>query len=834
MQKRLLLAGAAVILLPQAVYAQSATATESEVTPVPTTAAASATPDTPAGLDIVVNARRREERLQDVPVAVTAVTGDNLIRKGVTGLTDLTRVAPSLNVTQSAGGGRAIPLFTIRGQRQGDTLASVDPSVGVYVGDILYKRLYGLDQITFDLGTVEVLKGPQGTLFGLNVTGGNVVFRPNLPTDKTEASLLVSAGNYDYRRVEGFVNLPIAEGVALRVAGQYQKRDGYIHVRYPGDSYTVGTPVGPRTFTQPANNQNAQDLDGGGIRATLKLDPTDRLSSIFSGSYNRSSTNGTGFKLNLLQPTNEAGTAPTTLFAPLGAQAAAFGIGYGANLPASLARSNAEGFYTTRQNAPGYARSHGWSIANTTTYELSDSISIKNIIGYRRYYSNFFEDIDGSDLPLLQYGNTQRGREFSEEFQVSGKTAELNWIVGAYYEREKVRAFSNTPQLGYPFLDGIVTGYRTDEIPTNTSRSIFAQGTQELGNIVDGLSLTLGGRYTKDTRNARFGTTNALGYTPGQISPVGIPSSGQICGFNTAQDPAVLNPQYEFNPSTCLVDLNTKFSRFTYTATVDYKLAPGKLVYFAHRKGYRAGGFNTRGTSSAQFDPFRPETVFDFEVGTKLDFRFDNGMFLRTNLAVYKQNYKDIQRLTPFVQASGAVSTNVLNAARASIKGVEFEGTFIPVPGIEFNGSAAYTDPKYKSFIINTGTGPVDVSNIATFGGVSKWQASGSGRFTLPTPESFAKTVLQIDYYYQSAFSGQDSPDSNPAGRTPKYGIWNGRIEANEIAGLPLNAAIFARNIFDKKYVNFNYALQYSFGFASSVAGPPRMYGLELTYKFGQ
>lgn len=233
--------------------------------------------------DIVVTARRREERLQDVPVAITAVTGAALERQAVVNVIDLRRVSPSLNISESPGSGRNMLNITIRGQRQGDNLPSVDPSVGIYVGDVLFKRNYGLDQILFDMGSVEVLKGPQGTLFGLNVTGGNVIFRPNLPTDELAGSVKAGVGNLDARNIEGFFNLPLGEGVALRIAGQYRKRDGYIHnINDRSEDYA--------------------DQDGGGLRASLKLNPTERLESVFVADYAKQSVGGTGFKLSHVEP----------------------------------------------------------------------------------------------------------------------------------------------------------------------------------------------------------------------------------------------------------------------------------------------------------------------------------------------------------------------------------------------------------------------------------------------------------------------------------------------------------------------------------------------------
>jgi len=758
---------------------------------------------------VMVTARRRSEKLQDVPVAITAITAVAIERQGLTGLADVTRAAPSVNVTPSAGGGRQIPLFTIRGQRQGDTLASVDPSVGIYVGDQLLKRAYGLDQITFDMGSIQVLKGPQGTLFGLNTTGGNIIFTPNQPVDRFAASLKAGVGNFNDRSLDGFVNIPLGSDVALRIAGHYEKRDGYIKDVVTG--------------------QDDQNLNGGGVRVGLKITPNDNLQSSFTAGYLTSSTNGTGFHLNGLQATTQDGMAPTSLYSPVGYPPA--------TLAAELAVNKALGFYQVDQNGVNYAKTKpAWNVANTTTYKINDSISLKNILGTRGYTADYFEDFDGSALSFLQYGNKQVGKEFSEEFQILGSTEALNWILGAYYFKEKVDAYSYTTALISPAFNFFYTPYKNEEKIQNTTKSLFASGTQKLDGLVNGLSLTVGARYTWDTRKANFGTIYQYG-TPSQYCGFSAAPTPANNNYATGGDPNILNPVLHLDPGTCLIDVAKDFSKLTYSLSLDWKFAPGKLVYIAHRRGYRAGGFGTRATTSAQvlsFDSsgnaypsyFRPESVKDAEVGTKLDFKFDNGAFLRTNIAAYGQDYADIQRLVPFSTPGGGVATNVVNAAKATIKGFEFEGTFDPVKWLELTASVAHTDPQYKSFI----AGGVDVSKVATFAGSSHWQDSASVRLKLPTPQRIGEAAVQLSYYHQSSFAGQDNADTEPFGQTPGYSVVNSRFELNDVGGRPLDLDVFANNLANRKYANFNFGLQYNIGFGSYVAGPPRMYGVELRY----
>ena len=775
--------------------------------------------------EILVTARRRTERIQDVPVAVTAVSGDQLARKGVIDVMDLRRAAPALNVSESPGSGRNMLQFTLRGQRLGDNLPSVDPSVGTYVGDQLFKRTYGLNNLIFDLQSVEVLKGPQGTLFGLNVTGGNVVFRPNLPTQEYAGSVRTMIGNYGQRQVEGMVNVPLGDKAALRIAGQYRKRDSTVrNISDPGAEY---------------GNE-----DGGAVRATLKVNPTDWLENITTGSWSKQSGGGSGFKIRYVRPNSVADLVYnqqncftfTCPFYPVG------------GLNTQVALSNSLDGHTIAAGAQGgtpirsYADlDYAWNIANTTTITMGGGLSIKNIIGYRKYKAEGFEDVDGSNYPILEYGFAPKGNEFSEELQLVGSHKGFNWIVGAYYFRENVEsgtaprgAPGNSVNILSPLADGTQNPYNPIDNDRNTTKSVFASATKDLDFLTSGLSLTLGARYTWDTRHADFGTTYGIGFTPGQTVPTnGFKALGPHCGFDPTTDPGILQPQFHFDPATCLVHVTKDFSKLSYTASMDWKFAPGKMVYIAHRLGYRAGAWSTRAILSAGVRTADPEEVRDYEIGLKLDWRL-GGTFLRTNFAYYHQDYKNIQRLTPFQQGL-TTGTNFVNAQKATIDGFEAEATFEPTDWLTLSGFAAYTKPKFKKFLYDSnfdGTLDQDITNTASFGGVSEWQASATAEVKLPTPASVGEGRFQVNYYYQSSYWLQDNPFQLPGGQTPGYGIVGARLELNKIAGTGLNAAIFATNLFNKDYVSARYVLTDSVGFVSDIPGLPRLWGVELKYNF--
>jgi iron complex outermembrane recepter protein len=761
-----------------------------------------AAPTKPSAIEtVVVTARRRAENIQKVPVAVTALSGATLKRQTIVSQYDLNRVTPSLQISISAGGGQNQAEIALRGQRQGDTLPSLDPSVGVYFGDIIVERPYGFNQQFFDLSNLQVLKGPQGTLFGRNTTGGNILLVPNPPTDSYSAMLHGSLGDYNLHEVDGWVNLPINDKVQLRIAGQHTDRDGYIH------DLTTG--------------KDDENVDEQAARASLRIKITDDITNVTVANWSSSSNNGTGYRLVALGP---PGGGPTGVYnLPI-----VYPAGYG-NKVLDYARSLP--FYDTATDGVfggGYAYTHVATVANTTTWSINDQLNFKNIIGYDHYTVGQGDQVSGSLVPLLAYAEQQGGDQVTEEFQVYGKTARLNYIGGLYFFQEKAFSTSYTPEELNPFIPVI-----PQEIPdhdTNRSYSVFGQATYDFSDWVQGLSGTFGGRETWDTRNANFGTIYSV---PG--APFAPLEPGGFCAFQP-------NTGVAFQPyPSCRTQQSASFNQFTYNVDVDYHFNDDVMAYFAHRLGYRSGGFGTRAVNAPEIVPFLPETVNDYELGLKADWHLPWGMFLRTNAAIFDQDYSNLQRLIPVV-IGGAQSTDVLNVGSATINGAELEMTFVPVSWLNISGFFSQVQPKYNQFIIPAvfnplHTGPLDATNTAVFSGFPRTSFGLTARATLPwVPERYGDAVLQLNYYHQSGYLQQDSGVAQPFQTAPGYGILNLRAEWNHVFDTKLDLAAFVTNLADNHYIAATYTLDSpsSLGFASTIAAPPRMFGFDATYHFGQ
>lgn len=748
---------------------------------------------------VVVTARRRAENMQKVPVAVTALSGATLKRQAVVSQYDLNRVVPSLQISVSAGGGQNQAEIALRGQRQGDTLPSLDPSVGVYFGDIVIERPYGFNQQFFDLSNVQVLKGPQGTLFGRNTTGGNILLVPDQPTGTYSAMLHSSLGDYNLHEVDGWLNLPISDKVELRIAGQHTDRDGYIH-----------------DLTTGKDDENIDEQAG---RASLRIQVTDDITNLTVANWSSSANNGTGYRLVALGPPATSVYNSPYLFPP---------GGYGNQV---LAYTRALPYYDTATSGVfggGYAYTHVATLANTTTWAISDQLNFKNIIGYDHYTVGQADQVSGSLLPLLAYANQQGGDQFTEEFQAYGKSGHLNYIGGLYFFREQAFSESYTPEELNPVVPII-----PQEIPdhdTNLSYSVFGQATYDFSDWVPGLSGTFGGRETWDERHANFGTLYDVSETP-----YGPPPPTGFCAFQP-------NSGVDFQPyPSCRTQQSVSFNQFTYNVDVDYHINNDVMVYFAHRLGYRSGGFGTRAVNAAELAPFQPETVNDYELGLKADWHLPYDMSLRTNAAIFDQDYNNLQRLVPVV-IDGAQSTDVLNVGSATINGAELEVTFVPVPWLNINGFFSQVQPKYNQFVIPAAYNPLqngqplNATNTAVFSGFPRTSFGLTARATLPwVPERYGDAVLQLNYYHQSGYMQQDSAVAQPFQTAPGYGVLNFRAEWNHVLGSKFDLAAFVTNLADNHYLAATYTLDSptSLGFASTLAAPPRMFGFEGTYHFG-
>jgi iron complex outermembrane receptor protein len=455
---------------------------------------------------------------------------------------------------------------------------------------------------------------------------------------------------------------------------------------------------------------------------------------------------------------------------------------------------------------------YSWALANTTAYDLSDNVTIKNTFGYHRYKASNFETIDGSTLPFIAYGADTGGWELNNEVQLAGSTPGFNWIAGVYFFKEKGYNSSYTPDLLGFF--NTLTPTSNYEQARNESLSLFASATKE---ILPDLSLTVGGRYTWDKRAVSFGTRTNIDLVGGGICQNSA-TSGSYAQYNAS-----------FDAANCLMSMNTKFKKFTYTTSLDWEITPRQLLYIAHRKGYRSGGFNTRATDPSAYGIFRPELVKDVEAGFKSTFDLGSDMRLRTNVAAYYQWYSDIQRLLTFSPCPTCVQQTVVqNAASANIYGGEFEANLSVGDWLTLYGTMAIVRPSYNDFVFQG----VDYAKTATFGGSIRNQFSAGATINLPTIGDIGDPRFLVNWYKQSGFYNQDNVTSEAAARVPGYATTNVRFELAKIGAEDITFGLSVNNVFDKHYLRSIFSLYNQMGFASGTYALPRTWNADLRFNF--
>lgn len=771
--------------------------------------------------DIIVTARRVDERLQDVPVAVTAIRGDSLQRLGITTTVDLRQAVPSLTVTNAAGR-PATPLYSLRGQRGNDQVFTQDPPVAAYLDEVLITPIAGSNGGLFDLESVQVLKGPQGTLFGRNTTGGAILYSSAKPTNEFGGKIEAGYANYDSYRFAGHLNLPISPAAALRIALDYRNQGGFGKV-------LAGPEAGKETmgFKQFAG------------RVSLRLNPSDTFENITVAGYsNWKDEGGAAFHiLDTPRPTGSANLVFNTNFVVPG------NAGLLSNL---IAQQRAGGRYDISSGERNGGESKIWTVSNTSTLELSDTLTLKNIFGYRHLDTWDAADYDGTILPILAATNSARANTFSNELQLQGKALDdrLNYIIGAYYFDQ-----SGIEGTGTPFMDvrnqlpGTVAfgGAARLQFVRITNRSI--SGFAQVGyKLTDTVTLNAGVRYTSDRREA-ISTTGTVSKTVFNNNHPVVTSCGYT-GANGQPLPATFEG--------CRLGGSKTFSRPSWLLGLDWKADPDTLLYVASRHSYRSGGFQSRPfDNTTAVETFKPETVTDLEFGLKRDWDLGGDTHLRTNLAAYYQWYKNVQRSAVSLTPVG-VGNVVRNAAKAHIKGLEIESElrFGQIVRISLNYS--YIDPQYDSyptFIFTNATPPVQVAQDRTafpFTYIPKHQINGSIALT-PDIGDVGELTLQVNAYHQSSTTmGEDyynaaslsavifgAPLPADVFYGPKaYTLVNARAQLDNIGGSGLSAAIWARNLFDKRYVDSGGAFQNSIGMGIGIEGAPRTYGFDLSFKF--
>ncbi len=761
--------------------------------------------------EVVVTARKRSENLQKVPISITAFDGAQLKRDNVLTVTDIQGQVPSLS-TETSNVERDQPMWGIRGQRSDSYFALQAPAVTTYFADVAQAHPAGFQRSLFDIGSVNVLKGPQGTLFGKNSTGGAVVVEPNHPTDTFGGEVYGTLGNFNTTVYGAEVNIPINEVFQVRLAGQADKNSGLTRTLTPG-------------------GKNWDITDDAGFRVSLMFKPSSWFQSLTILDHYRDNGTPGGVRLYYVNPfsnaTNPAGSFLARFNPTVDAQAIAL-----YNLEQSqsggdrwtTASAYGTGTASDRFKRPQLDNVYNEGITNDTTVQLGDDVKMRNIFGIRRAQTVLDTDYGGGNYFIVQGESKQGIHQMSDELQFLGKAFNdrLDWVTGLYYLQESATEDTIAPN----FLS-------TNEVSgggTNTSYAAFAQGTYK---ITDRLRATLGLRFNRDNALADA-TSHSL--VPGTSLKWGQ-TVGKACSEGTFTTAGGL---VAFPLSACRLNDSKSFTEPTWTASLEYDLpdmglpVDNAMVYVTDRRGYRAGGFNIHAVYAQTFGPYAPETALDNEVGFKGDWRLPGDQKLRTNLAVYYDHFNDLQRTVNVVVPNNPIPLSTIrNAASSRVYGAELEFTYIPMPSLELYGFYNYTNAKYEKYASVSQSGaPVDLSGDP-FVDTPANKFALNGRWEHELGDNIGNFSVTANYTWQDEIKLAEQPIATGVVPTQAaYGLWNFRADLTNIGGKNLDAGIWVKNAFDK-YYNVGFAdISESLGIAVVLPGEPRTIGVDLKYHF--
>lgn len=751
--------------------------------------------------DIVVTAQRREERLSKVPVAVVAFGSEALQNRNITSEQDIGTLVPGLQVKNGQNSNQLS--YSMRGQSL-DPFSGTSPAVLPYLNEAPYNP-GNTATAFFDLGSIQVLKGPQGTLFGRNATGGAVLYTTPMPGDSFGGYVTVRGASRDYGQIQAAVDLPLSEGkAALRLAFDATRGNGYV------TNINTGNTLGDK------NSRSG--------RATLLLTPTDTLKNITIVQYDRvKGTEGVGGIYTYNSATNPQFVSDGTNHIPVSGLtntlAAIYGNNDGPAAPGFFP-GGVEGYTRFTRANPykvwlQYDLPHSAEnvfVSNTTELEIGADTKLKNIFSYMNGKSNTPGNLAGGPFGSLWLfklaginatgapgGQTFRSKTFSEELQIQGSLLDdrLNYTAGVFYSNQK--RFEIIPiNIGADVVPGGIADISYAYRNRQESKAVFAQVSYK---VTEALTATLGGRYTWENVGIRQAPGNVFGV----------------------------------DPNSPAADQSRKLSAPAWTASLQYQIDPNNMVYFNQRGSFRSGNLN--GTVAPFTDPltgqpanfFKNEKVHDFELGYKFNGRI-GGAPVQFNVAAYKIIVKDAQRAL-YALVGGAPAGFTVNVPQAETKGFEVDAFAGLTSWLDVGFNLAYTDAKYTKRTVPIPF--VGSLQVDSYPDAPKWAGSANIEVKFPVPAEIGKISLRGDYYGQTGFFFSNTNGTSTPG-THLDGYWNvgARLNWKEIIGSQVSAAVFVRNLTDETYYISGYALGASNGVNTAYPGEPRTIGAEISVRF--
>jgi iron complex outermembrane receptor protein len=781
--------------------------------------------------DIIVTANRREERAQDVPISITAVSGEGLRERSITNLQDMQASVPSLVVAPNGQASRDVMSPSIRGQ---SASFQGGPGVVVYMNEVPLPSGYTLSSQGgpgnfVDLQSVQVLSGAQGTLFGRNTTGGAILLTPAKPTDKLEGYLSGGFGNYDLTDFEAVLNVPLTDKIRVRLVGAARDRDG---------------------FTYDVNwRKDRDDLHTRMARIGVEIEPVEGVTNYTMVYYGSSHSNGPG---TIAQNFNTAYFRQLDSFVPsFDFCKSAGNCNYYTNL---IAQQQQLGPRKTAHGVDDFSKIKTWGVTNVTDVELQDTLKLRNIISYATLKQFYSTDQDGTIAPIYDTGSTANSfkfprdnfKLFTEELQLQGSalSEKLTYTVGAFYSKQSPNGTMKSYAVNVCSNKSVAgCSLGTSQVGvTNESKALYAQATLDLGALtpaLDRLRLTGGYRYTWDKIDGFTTSWSEI--------PIGGGNVLNLCSWKS---------QFTANPTAdCRFEGHLKSSAPNWTIGIDYRPLDDLMLYAKVTRGYKAGGFNAYAVFPTT-RTFGPEYVTDYEVGFKSDFNLGD-MPTRLNVNGFYLDYSNIQRASGDRNAAtGGNGAVTISTASAVIKGIEVEGMIKPIREVELGFNYSHLDAHYKSFTFDSNSGVYDCTATSAaspkvFPGadmscrplqyLSPNILSVYGRFQIPTSDKFGVVSLFVNYNWTDAqntspLAVEKFPNGDifePGVRLPSFGLLNASLDWKNALSSGLDVTLFGTNLTNKTYAISNTGTFQSIGAQSKIYGEPRMYGVRLRYSFG-
>jgi iron complex outermembrane receptor protein len=801
--------------------AQTSPAAEAQASSQPSS------PETRVRDVVVVTAQRREQSVDEIPMAIQAFSGEDLEQLHISDVRDLSAVAPSFTVSQSYHG---VPIYTLRGIGFNTINISSTSTVGSYVDEVAYAYPFMLSGPVFDLQRVEILKGPQGTLYGRNTTAGLVDFITNGPTDAFEASLTAEVGNYGTHNLGGHVSGPLGETARARLAFRVENSDeGW----------------------QESNSRDARLGDIHRYAARLRFDwrPTDSLTfdASLSGWVNKSDTiaaQGIGFTPNTTPGSGAFGPFNTPgLAAYIAANSPSSGsdadwgaanvrsanIGIGAGLAGDLEEDTSF-----------------WAASVETTYAFSDDLRLVSLTGYQDLDRNALSDWSGAPYEILVQELEGKIQSFSEELRLEGETSGVQWLVGAYYGDDDLQdnnrtllgqnanvaaiRFNGNLLLATPFNSGAYTAaqmaqsfrtYRDLGDITARTASIFANADWTLS---DTLSLTTGVRYTED-KHAYVGCS--ADFNGSMLPNVNVVNRFLVSTRYAVAPPAPIttNACNTYDPDTNSfrqLSHELKEDNVSWRLALNWQATDNVLAYAAVSEGAKAGNTPINASNiSFQQDPARQEKLRAYETGLKAAL----GSAVQLNASAFYYDYTDKQLSVYFPDPIYTALRRLQNVPEANAYGAEADLTWRATNNLTFTGSATWLQTEVQNYQGVNAAGQPQLYDGNPFPFSPEWQIAGTALYEAPVSETLGLRVA-VNGRWQDE-SAADLSEGSSFG-IDAYALVNASVAVHDLSET-WEASLWARNLTDEYYwtsvaSNANVVVRF--------AGMPATYGASLTFNF--